>query len=73
MRVDVSLTQEQVSEGLIFADDHILSFKPDDTGVFRKDIEVNVLWPGQRGLLDSPEQQPPGVWTLECLKSLFHM
>jgi len=43
MRVDVSLTQEQVSQRLIFTDDHILSFKPHDTGVFREDIDINVL------------------------------
>ena len=42
MRVDVSLTQEQVCERLIFAD-HIVSFKPHDTGVFREDIDLNVL------------------------------
>jgi len=43
MRVDVSLTQEQVSEPLIFADDLILSFKPHDTGVFREDIDIKGL------------------------------
>jgi len=43
MRVDVSLTQEQVSQRLIFADDRILSLKPHDTGVFREDIDMNVL------------------------------
>jgi len=43
MRADVSLTHEQVSERLTFADDRILSFKPQDTGVFREDIDINVL------------------------------
>jgi len=43
MRVDVNLTQEQVSERLILAYDCILSFKPHDTGVFREDIDINVL------------------------------
>jgi len=43
MRVDVSLTQEQVREHLIFADDRILSFKPHDTGVFCDNIAINVL------------------------------
>jgi len=43
MRADVSLTHEQVCERLIFTDDRILSFKPHDTGVFRKDIDINVL------------------------------
>jgi len=43
MRPDVSRTQEQVRERLIFADDHILSFKPHDTGVFHKEIDINVL------------------------------
>jgi len=43
MRADVSLTHEQVSERLFFEDDHILSFKPNDTGVFREDIDINVL------------------------------
>jgi len=43
MRADVSLTQEQVSERLIFADDRILSFEPHDTGAFREDIDINVL------------------------------
>jgi len=43
MRADVSLTHEQVSERLIFADDRILSFKPHDSGVFREDIDINVL------------------------------
>jgi len=47
MRADVSLTHEQVSERLIFADDRILSFKPHDTGAFREDIAINVLEPGQ--------------------------
>ena len=42
-RVDVSLTQEQVSERWIFADDRILSFKPYERGVFREDIDINVL------------------------------
>jgi len=43
MRADVSLTHEQVSECMIFADDCILSFKPRDTRVFREDIDINVL------------------------------
>jgi len=43
MRADVSLTHEQVSEHLIFADDRVLSFKPLDTGVFCEDIDINVL------------------------------
>ena len=43
MRADVSLRHEQVSERLMFADDRILSFKPHDTGVFREDIDINVL------------------------------
>jgi len=43
MRADVRLTHEQVSEGLIFADDRILSFKPHDTGVFHEDLDINVL------------------------------
>jgi len=43
IRVDVSLTQEQVSERMLFADDGILPFKLQDTGVFRKDIDINVL------------------------------
>jgi len=43
IRVDGSLTQEHVSERLIFADARILSFKPHDTGVFRQDIDKNVL------------------------------
>jgi len=43
MRLDVTLTQEQVSERLIFADDRIFSFKPQDTAVFREDIDINVL------------------------------
>jgi len=43
MRADVSLTHEQVRERLIFEDDRILSFKPHDTGVFREDIDINVL------------------------------
>jgi len=69
MRADVSLTDEQVSERLIFADDRILSVKPHDTGVFSEDIAINVLYPGQRRLLASLEQLPPGVRTLESLKS----
>jgi len=73
MRPDVSLTHEQVSERLIFADDHILSFKPHDTEVFREHIDINVLSLGQPRLLASPEQQPPGVRTLESLITLFHM
>jgi len=73
MKADVSRTHEQVSERWIFADDGILSFKPHDTGVFRKDIDINVLWPGQRRLLASPAQQPPGVRTLESLQSIFHI
>ena len=43
MRGDVSLTHEEVSERLIFADDRILSFKPHDTGVVREDIDIKVL------------------------------
>jgi len=43
MRADVSRTHEQVSERLIFADDRLLSFKPHDTGVFREDMDINVL------------------------------
>jgi len=43
MSVDVSLTQEQVSERLIFPDDRILSFKPHDTTLFRQDINSNVF------------------------------
>ena len=43
MMADVSLTHQQVTECLIFADDRILSFKPHDTGVFREDININVL------------------------------
>jgi len=43
MRAHVSLTEEQVSEPLMFADDGILSFKPHDTGVLREDIDINVL------------------------------
>jgi len=43
MKADVSLTHEQVTERLIFANHRILSFKPHDTGVFREDIDINVL------------------------------
>jgi len=43
MRADVSLTHEQLSERLIFADDRILSFKSHDTEVSREDIDINVL------------------------------
>jgi len=43
MRADVSLTHEEVSARLIFADDRLLSFKLHDTGVFREDIDINVL------------------------------
>ena len=43
IRVDVSLTQEQLSQRMIFTDDRILSFKLHDTGVFRDDIDINVL------------------------------
>ena len=43
MRVDVSRTQEQVSERLSFLDDRILSFKPHDTGIFPQDIDKKVL------------------------------
>jgi len=73
MRVDVSLGQQQVSESLIFADDRLLSFKPYDTGVFGQDIEINILWPGQRPLLASPEQQPARCPDPGEVKSLFHI
>jgi len=43
MRANVGLRHEQVSESLIFTDDRIISFKPHDTGVFREDIDINVL------------------------------
>jgi len=43
MRAGDSLTHEQVRERLIFTHDRILSFKPHDTGVFREDIDINVL------------------------------
>jgi len=43
MRPDVSRIQEQVRERLIFPDDRILSFKLHDTGVFREEIDINVL------------------------------
>jgi len=59
IRLDVSLAQEQLSESLIFADDRILSFKLYHTAVLGEDIEINILWPGQRALLASPGQQPP--------------
>jgi len=43
MRVHVSRAQEQVSERLSFLDDGILSFKPHDTGIFRRGIGNKVL------------------------------
>jgi len=43
MRLDVHLTQEQVSESLRFGDDRIFSFKLYHNGLFRQDIDNHVL------------------------------
>jgi len=43
IRVNVNLTQKQVTEGLILADDHFLSWKRHDSGVvFCQGIHNNV-------------------------------